>query len=103
MARIIDSKNTNVVEKISGKISRNVRITCQALSHKLDLLCVYICRGSVSRIDYGVRTVTDTELLAIARLLAVSINRLFVGTNIFSIDWLSSETCNLTKMRKVLK
>lgn len=79
MARIIDSDNTNIVGKNVRAIRRKKKMTQQALSNKLELLGVYVCRGSVSRIEYGVRTVTDIELLAIAKVLDVSINDLYVN------------------------
>lgn len=83
MARIIDSEKTNIVGK-NIKMLREKRImTQQALSDRLELLGVYVCRGSVSRIEDGIRTVTDIELLAIARVLEVSINDLFVGNENF--------------------
>ena len=81
MARIIDSDNTNVVGKNIRTLRRKRRMTQQALSNRLELLGVYVCRGSVSRIEYGVRTVTDIEILAIAKVLEVSIGDLFVGTD----------------------
>ena len=81
MARIIDSENTNIVGKNIRQLRRKKRMTQQALSNKLELLGVYVCRGSVSRIEYGVRTVTDIELLAISKVLDVSISELFVGSD----------------------
>lgn len=83
MARIIDSENTNIVGSNVRMFRRKKRMTQQALSNKLELLGVYVCRGSVSRIEYGVRTVTDIELLAIARVLEVSVNDLFCGNENF--------------------
>ena len=79
MARIIDSENTNIVGKNIRYHRKKRHMTQQAMSNKLELLGVYVCRGSVSRIEYGVRTVTDIELLAIARVLEVSVNDLFEG------------------------
>lgn len=79
MARIIDSENTNIVGKNIRILRRKRKMTQQALSNRLELLGVYVCRGSVSRIEYGVRTVTDIELLAIAHVLEVSVNDLFAG------------------------
>ena len=38
---------------------------------------VYVCRGSISRIEDGSRTVTDIELYAIAKALHVTFDDLF--------------------------
>jgi hypothetical protein len=46
------------------------------LSEKLELQGVYVCRGSVSRIEDCSRTVTDIELYAIALVLNVDVNEL---------------------------
>ena len=83
MARIIDSENTNIVGKNIRAIRRKKKMTQQALSNKLELLGVYVCRGSISRIEYGVRTVTDIELLAFSKVLEISINELFFGNENF--------------------
>ena len=48
-----------------------MRISRQAVSGKPELLGVYMCRGSVSRIEDYSRTVTDRELFAIASVLGV--------------------------------
>ena len=79
MARITDSENTNIVGKNIRLLRKRRKMTQQALSNRLELLGVYVCRGSVSRIEYGVRTVTDIELLAISRVLEVSVDELFAG------------------------
>lgn len=77
MARIIDGNNMNMV----GKNIRQLRIakgmSQQALSNKLETLAVYICRGSISRIEDMQRTVTDIELYGLAEVLGVSIDELF--------------------------
>ena len=49
----------------------------QALSNKLETLAVYICRGSISRIEDMQRTVTDIELYGLAEVLGVPIDELF--------------------------
>ena len=48
----------------------------QSLSTKLELLGVYVCRGSISRIEDKQRTVTDIELFAIAKVLGVTVSEL---------------------------
>ena len=49
----------------------------QELSAKLELLGVYVCRGSISRIEDRSRTVTDIELFAIAEVLGVDVKELY--------------------------
>ncbi len=77
MARIIDSNEKNIV----GAKVREIRIakgmSQQALSNKLETMAIYICRGSVSRIEDRQRTVTDIELYGLSKALDISINDLF--------------------------
>lgn len=79
MSRIIDGENKNL---IGGKV-KTLRIKLgmsqQLLSNKLELEGVYVCRGSVSRIEDCSRTVTDIELYAIAKVLGVSAADLLPG------------------------
>lgn len=77
MARIIDGENKNLIGKNLKKLRRKFKISQQALSDKLELLGVYICRGSISRIEDGSRTVTDIELFAIADVLGVDLKELY--------------------------
>ena len=71
MARIIDSKEKNLVGGIIRSYRLKQKMSQQLLSDKLELLGVYICRGSVSRIEDGTRTVTDVELYALAQTLNI--------------------------------
>lgn len=77
MKRIIDTEQVNI---IGGRI-RAARIRAgfsqQQLSEKLELMAVYTCRGSISRIENGKRAVTDIEIDAISKALNVSLNDLF--------------------------
>ena len=79
MARIIDGEKTNIVGKNVRAFRKKRRMSQQALSNRLELLGVYVCRGSVSRIEDGSRTVTDIELLAIAKVLGVSVSEMFLN------------------------
>ena len=79
MARIIDGENKNLIGKNLKKLRRKLKISQQALSAKLELLGVYVCRGSISRIEDGSRTVTDIELFAIADALGVDPKDLYRG------------------------
>ena len=44
---------------------------------KLETLAIYICRGSISRIEDGSRTVTDIELYGLSQVLATPIEDFF--------------------------
>ena len=77
MARIIDGEKKNLIGKNLKRLRMKLKISQQDLSNKLELLGVYICRGSVSRIEDHSRTVTDIELFAIAQVLGVDPRELY--------------------------
>ena len=77
MARIIDGNDMNLIGANVKKIRKQKRISQQALSNKLELLGVYVCRGSISRIEDRSRTVTDIELYALSVVLGTSVDELF--------------------------
>ncbi len=77
MARIIDSENTNLIGKNVKKLRKQLKMSQKQLSVKLELMSVYICRGSISRLEDQIRTVTDIEIYALAKVLGVSIAELF--------------------------
>lgn len=77
MARIIDGEKMNLIGANVQKRRKELKMSQQKLSDKLELYAVYVCRGSISRIEDFSRTVTDIELYAIAKVLKVDINELF--------------------------
>lgn len=77
MARIIDGDEMNIIGHNVRKYRIQNKMSQQKLSNQLELLGVYVCRGSVSRIEDKSRTVTDIELFAIAKVLNVKITDLF--------------------------
>lgn len=77
MARIIDGDKMNLIGENVRKYRKNLELSQQALSNQLELLGVYICRASISRIEDGSRTVTDIELLALSKVLNVEIKDLY--------------------------
>ena len=76
MARIIDTEKKNLIGENLKKLRIKRKMSQQALSDKFELYGVYVCRGSVSRIEDYSRTVTDIELYAIADVLSVDIHDL---------------------------
>ena len=59
------------------KLRTEQKMSQQMLSDRLETLAIYICRGSISRIEDKQRTVTDIELYGLAKVLGVSIEDLF--------------------------
>ena len=77
MARIIDGEKKNLIGGNLKNIRTKLKLSQQELSNKLELLGVYVCRGSISRIEDYSRTVTDIELFAIAETLGVDPKELY--------------------------
>ena len=77
MARIIDTDKKNMIGASLRRLRTERGLSQQALSARLELQGVYVCRGSVSRIEDYSRTVTDIELYAFARALGVEPAELF--------------------------
>ena len=100
MARIIDSTQKNLVGARVKQLRTEKHLSQQQLSDKLETLAIYICRGSISRIEDGSRTVTDIELQGLSQVLATPIEEFFhIITILITIihDFL---TCiHLTKKR----
>ena len=77
MARITDGIKMNLVGKKVRDLRKIRGLSQQELSNKLETRAIYICRGSVSRIEDYQRTVTDIELYGLAKVLGVTIAELF--------------------------
>lgn len=77
MARIIDSNKKNLIGNNLKLLRKQKHISQQELSNKLETLAIYICRGSISRIEDKSRTVTDIELYGLSKVLNVPIEKLF--------------------------
>lgn len=77
MGRIIDGIQTNIVGKQVKKFRKERGLSQQLLSAKLETLAIYICRGSISRIEKQVRTVSDIELYGLSKVLNKPIESFF--------------------------
>lgn len=77
LARIIDSENKNLVGDTVRKIRKEKHMSQQDVSDRLEELAIYICRGSLSRLEDKQRTVTDIELQGLAEVLGVPITSFF--------------------------
>lgn len=76
MPRIIDSEQRNIVGKKVRYYRKKKKYSQKTLSEKLETMAIYVCRGSISRIEDGSRTVTDIVLYGLASVLGVSIEDL---------------------------
>lgn len=77
MQRIFDSKQINIIGSRIKSARLDKNLSQQELSNKLELMAVYVCRGSISRIENGERAVTDIEIDAFSKILGVSLDYLF--------------------------
>lgn len=77
MARIIDSNQKNMIGKKVRTLRKEKNMSQQELSAKLETLAIYICRGSISRIEDQSRTVTDIELYGLSQVLSTPIEEFF--------------------------
>ncbi|MCB6994437.1 helix-turn-helix domain-containing protein [bacterium 210820-DFI.6.37] len=77
MGRIIDGEEKNLIGENVKRLRVERNLSQQLLSDRLETLGVYICRGSISRIEDKSRTVTDIELYGLSEILGVSISDLF--------------------------
>lgn len=77
MARIIDGQKMNIVGKQVRKFRTEQKLSQQQLSDKLETIAVYICRGSVCRIEEQTRTVSDIELWGLSQILRKPIECFF--------------------------
>lgn len=84
MARVVDYYVQNVVGSQVKKHRIEQHMSQKDLAERLETYAIYICRGSISRIENHARTVTDFELRAIAKALKVSIYDLYEGEDCFS-------------------
>lgn len=74
---MIDSEKINIIGSRIKEARIRAGMSQKQLSEKLELLAVYTCRGSISRIENGQRAVTDIEIDAISKVLNVSLDYLF--------------------------
>lgn len=77
MPRIIDSNEKNLIGAKVRELRKSKKMSQQELSEKLETLAIYICRGSISRIEDRSRTVTDIELYGLSQILQVPIEDFF--------------------------
>lgn len=65
---------------IGGQVKKfrtEQKMSQQQLSVKLETIAVYICRGSISRIEDQTRTVSDIELWGLSKVLDKPIQSFF--------------------------
>lgn len=77
MARIVDGQRQNFIGDNMKLLRLQHGLSQKQLSDKLETEAVYICRGSISRIESGERMVTDIEIIGLAKVLKVPIEKLF--------------------------
>lgn len=77
MPRIIEGSRMNITGNKVKEFRKERNLSQQELSNQAETLVVCICRGSISRIEDGSRTVTDIELAGLSEILHVPVERFF--------------------------
>lgn len=77
MPRIIEGNSMNITGSKVKYYRKKKKMSQQQLSDKFETLAVYICRGSISRIEDGSRTITDIELYGLSQILQIPIEKFF--------------------------
>lgn len=77
MPRIIEGNQKNIIGKKIKHLRMEKHMTQQELSARLETMAIYICRGSISRIEDQSRTITDIELYGLSQVLSTPIEELF--------------------------
>lgn len=77
MARKPDYEIQNIIGDNVKKYRLRRHLSQNQLSIRLETYAIYICRGSISRIERHKRRVTDFELKALAEVLRVSVADMF--------------------------
>ena len=77
MPRIIEGSRMNIIGNKVKEFRKERNLSQQELSNQPETLVVCICRGSISRIEDGSRTVTDIELAELSEILHVPVERFF--------------------------
>lgn len=77
MPRIIEGNSMNITGSKVKYYRKKKKMSQQQLSDKLETLAVYICRGSISRIEDGSKTITDIELYGLSQILQIPIEKFF--------------------------
>lgn len=67
----------NIIGKNVRKYRKNIPLTQDELSAKLFLLDIKLDRPMISKIENGLREVTDFEVQALSKSLGISIEKLF--------------------------
>lgn len=81
VARKTDHEIQNIIGDNVRKYRLRRNLSQNQLSIRLETYAIYICRGSISRIEKHKRRVTDFELKALAEILRVTVGDMFEEEN----------------------
>ena len=77
VARIVDGTEMNMIGDKLRALRTAKGWSQQTVSDKLEMLAIYVCRGSISRIEDKQRTVTDIELYGLSQVFHVPVSYFF--------------------------
>ena len=73
-------RRKNIIGKNIRKARKSADMTQMKLAAQIQLLGIRIDRPTIAKIELGLRPVSDVEIIAISRILKISIPSLFEGS-----------------------
>jgi len=61
------------------------------LASQLQLLGIRVDRATIAKIELGIRPLSDIEIIAISKILKISLNSLFAESEVSFNKWLEPE------------
>ena len=84
-------RRKNIIGLNIRKARKNANMTQMELAGQLQLLGIRIDRATIAKIELGIRPLSDIEIIAISRVLKISLSSLFGESEVLFNEWLESE------------
>jgi transcriptional regulator with XRE-family HTH domain len=73
------------------KTRKDAHMAQMELASQLQLLGIKMDRPTIAKIELGIRPLSDIEIIAISRVLKISLSSLFGESEVLFNEWLESE------------
>jgi transcriptional regulator with XRE-family HTH domain len=84
-------RRKNIVGVNIRKARRDAHMAQMELASQLQLLGIRVDRATIAKIELGIRPLSDIEIIAISKILKISLNSLFAESEVSFNKWLEPE------------